>query len=146
RVRLTWQLGASRVAEVAIQRRTSASDWSPIGTALPDGAGRVTFEDRGVTAGGRYAYRLIASRGAADALSEDVWVSVPLASAIAIAGLHPNPAGGAVRVDFSLGGTGPARLDVFDLSGRRGAPGGARAARTGRPHAGCRRPNRVPAA
>ena len=38
---------------------------------------------------------------------------------LALGGAVPNPFGAATRVEFALPRAGPARLEVFDLAGRR---------------------------
>jgi hypothetical protein len=116
-VRLVWSVASA--APLVVQR-ASADAWTMIATCIPDGDGRVRFEDAGVTAGARVGYRLTTSGGAALAGSE-VWLDVPrvAAPALALTGFVPNPAAGVPVVEFALPGDGPATLEVFDPAGRR---------------------------
>lgn len=77
------------------------------------------YEDRAVTSGTRYAYRLSYSDGTGIGLSEETWVDVPLAARFALRGVTPNPSAGDAVVAFSLAGSGPGVLEVYDVSGRR---------------------------
>ena len=119
RVTLTWFApdGASVLATV--ERRTVRDDWRRIGAVTPDGAGQLTFEDRDVTAGTRYAYRLAYTTGGGEITTPEVWVDVPVRAFFALDGLRPNPAVDDLVVSFSLPSAEPARLEMFDLAGRR---------------------------
>lgn len=48
-----------------------------------------------------------------------VGVDSPVAAGLSLSPPSPNPFSGATRVDFSLTRSGPVRLDVFDVFGRR---------------------------
>jgi len=53
-------------------------------------------------------------------LSQELSVEVPAAVVFALAGARPNPAlARELSVAFSLTGSGTAKLELFDLSGRR---------------------------
>jgi hypothetical protein len=103
---------------VTIQRARGAGAWEPVATRYPDGAGIVSYEDTDVTSG-RYGYRLGLPSEGREIAAGEVWVTVPVASGFGLAGVSPNPASGPLTVSFSLGDTGPASLELFDLVGRR---------------------------
>jgi hypothetical protein len=118
RVRLEWQLQGPGAA--VVERRASDSGWEARGEIDADGSGRVGFEDRAVTAGARYGYRLVLTREGTTLYAGEVWVDVPQRVELALEGMRPNPsAGGDGLVRFSLTGSGPARLELLDVSGRR---------------------------
>src|SRR5262245_16589073 len=76
------------------------------------------FEDRNVSPGMRYGYRLGLGPAGYEELTDEVWVSVP-ALEFALASALPNPSAGALKVAFTLPGADAAKLEVFDLAGRR---------------------------
>ena len=116
-VLLRWDLGGNGSA--LVERLEGASPWRQVGEVLADGAGRGSFEDREVRAGGHYSYRLAWLVGGLEQWSAGVPVDVPGEGDLALEGSRPNPtAGGGLALHFSLADTGPARLEVFDLSGR----------------------------
>ena len=87
-----------------------------MGEATADGTDYVGFEDRSVTAGQRYGYRLETPDGAAFG---ETWVDVPGATSFALLGVRPQPAGpGDLKIAFSLAEAGPVRLELFDAGGR----------------------------
>ena len=113
-VTLEWSI--SSLAELAVERRTTTSDWAALGIAVDDGAGHARFNDTSVVAGRRYGYRL---RAADRVLGQETWVDIPAGYALALAGARPNPASGRFRIGFSLPDDQPAVLVVTDVTGRR---------------------------
>jgi hypothetical protein len=119
RVELVWFAPARDVASATVYRRSEGDDWSDRGRISADGTGRLTFEDADVIAGTRYGYRLgVVASGAEEFLGES-WVEVPAAAEMALAGFRSNPAGDDLSVEFSLPDGAPARLELFDVGGRR---------------------------
>src|SRR5207249_3733346 len=82
-------------------------------------AQRLTYEDRAVIPGGRFAYRLSYMDGGRPAHSAETWIDVPTGATLSLQGLRPNPAQGALSVAFSLPSAAPATLELLDLGGRR---------------------------
>ena len=117
-VRLTWYATSGAVA-ATVYRRTAASAWVTLGTIASDGTGQLVYEDRTVTPGARYGYRLGVVEDGAEAFVGEAWVDVPLAAQLALAGARPNPALRELTVVFSLPDGSPARLEAYDLAGRR---------------------------
>jgi len=76
------------------------------------------YEDRGVTPGVRYAYRLGYSDGGAEQFTSEVWVDVPVPR-LALDGIRPNPAVRVMNVSLSLPNDSPATLAVLDVAGRK---------------------------
>ena len=116
-VRLRWWAGSGSPPAVSLERRRADEDWARLAGLAADGVGSYAYEDLDVVAGGRYGYRLV-SDGAAWPQSE-AWVTVPALAKLALAGARPNPSSGAPAVVFTLATDDPARLELFDLTGRR---------------------------
>jgi hypothetical protein len=131
-VRITWQTSGAATLRATAYRRPERSDWTALGDLLPDAAGRITLEDRDVTAGARYVYRLGVHEPEGEVFTSEVAVRVPLAAEFAIHDVHPNPTEGEVWVSYALPAAGEAALDLVDVAGRRVAtmtlqgPGGSR--------------------
>jgi hypothetical protein len=118
-VRLAWLVAdpASFVGE--LERRTENTEWEHLADLDPDGAGLLEYEDRAVSAAERYGYRLAYRDGAELVYSPEIWVDVPSNAVFALDGPRPNPARDELQVAFSLPNAEPARLELYDLSGRR---------------------------
>jgi len=98
------------------ERAHESAENEPLTRLLPDGSGRVTYEDRDVVAGSNYGYRLRLEDGAT---AGETAVAVPVTASLRLTGFVPNPARGAAQIAFALPGRGPATLSVFDVAGRR---------------------------
>jgi hypothetical protein len=72
-----------------------------------------------VIAGTRYGYRLGVMDAGHEEFLGEAWVDVPATSGLALAGFRSNPAWGDLSVSFSLPDASPARLELFDVGGRR---------------------------
>ncbi len=117
-VKLTW-FAPTAGFSASVERRTADTPWSVVGTVSADGSGLATFADRAVEAGTRYDYRLTYTEGTTPRTTADTWVAVPVAARFALAGARPNPARGALMVSLSLPSGSPARLELYDVNGRR---------------------------
>jgi hypothetical protein len=115
RVRVTWMVSGASGAPIEVERASRDEAWRPIARVWPDALGRVSVEDRDVTAGGRYRYRLAFG----DALRVgEVMVEVPLGAELSLRASGPNPSAGHPRIAFSLPDQGAARLQIVDVAGR----------------------------
>jgi len=118
RVHLSWQVGVT--AAVRVERRESESSWHSLGAVTVDDAGRTSFDDRAVDAGGRYGYRLAIERNGTTEGAGESWVDIPTAQVFELEGARPNPSKGSdFTVSFTLATTEPARLEIVDTAGRR---------------------------
>jgi hypothetical protein len=87
----------------------------------------VSYEDRTVAAGGRYAYQLVVPSRRGEVVGGEVWVDVPSVVGVTPAPqvaftlnpVQPNPLVDRFVVSFALASAEAARLDLLDLSGRR---------------------------
>lgn len=120
RVRLRWGGGEVAGLRALVERvEGSGGEWTELGVPWVEGGDQLVYEDRAVRAGARYGYRLTVWEGSEASPQEPVWVTVPERAEVGLAGAWPNPAAGALTVAFSLAGEGEARLEVYDLRGRR---------------------------
>ena len=119
RIRLTWFSGGNTDLRATVYRRTFSSDWVPLGQILADGAGYLRFEDPEVLTGTRYGYRLGIDDGGEEVFVGETWATAERPGFV-LEGARPNPAvGGRLSVQFVLPVSSPARLELFDVSGRR---------------------------
>jgi hypothetical protein len=119
RVRVTWYTAEAGALVATVYRRTGADEWDDLGRISPDGSGEIVFEDRSVQPGTRYHYRLGVFEGTRESFLGEVTVDVPVAPALAIEAVRPNPADRELWVTFSLPQSASATLELLDVSGRR---------------------------
>lgn len=119
RVTLRWQGPGAGSLDAHVYRRNEAGDWQRLGAAERESDDRLRYEDATVTADTRYVYRLGYVEGGGESFTAESWVDVPAAFRLALDGFRPNPAIGAPVVAFSLARSGPGRIELFDLAGRR---------------------------
>ena len=118
-IRLTWVAEAQPQISATLYRRAPGSDWTRVADLRGSSDGLLTYEDRAVSAGQSYGYRLgIVDAGAELMLGE--LSATAAAPRVAILGARPNPSiGGACTVDYALESDQPARLELLDITGRR---------------------------
>jgi len=119
RVRLVWYAFQEPPLVAKVQRRTANDEWREIGVVVGDGTGRMSFEDRSVTPGARYGYRLAVTENGTERFHAETWVEVPVRLVFAIRPVRPNPVVGDLVVDFTLAEAGPVRLELLDVAGRQ---------------------------
>jgi hypothetical protein len=119
RVDLTWYAPARDISSATAYRRTVRDDWAAMGQIWADGTGRLVFQDAQVIAGTRYGYRLGVMEAGQEVFLGETWVDVPVSLGLALAGPRSNPAREHFSVAFSLPDASPARLELFDVGGRR---------------------------
>jgi hypothetical protein len=111
---LTWPIASGPPFEAHVLRRQDGTPWGDRG-ATRFASGGLVFEDDSVRAGQRYGYRLALPDSTT---AGEVWITVPV-PAFALRAVGPNPAADQVQVRFALPDAAPARLEVFDIAGRR---------------------------
>lgn len=119
RVVLAWYGPGAGALAARVERRIESGEWSSLGPAQPDGADRLRYADRTVSAGGRYGYRLAYVEDGSARFTAETWVEVPRALELALEGFRPNPVVGPATVAFTLPDGNAARLEVSDITGRR---------------------------
>ena len=113
-VRLRWHVSGE--TRVGVERSEGgANEWRALTQCDVDGAGYVEYVDRDVTPGASYEYRLAFAGGTRGG---ETSVTVP-ALELALEGARPNPGVGALFVAFTLPDASAARLELYDLAGRR---------------------------
>jgi hypothetical protein len=121
-VRLRWVVPDTRGAAVSVLRRTAATEWVDLGPGSVESGTQVTYEDRTVAPGERYAYKLLVRTAGDEGYSSEVWVTVPAGAgaplALRLDPVYPNPFGARTYLNFALPGGGPAKLTIFNVSGR----------------------------
>ncbi|MBI1796523.1 MAG: hypothetical protein HYR74_05670 [Candidatus Eisenbacteria bacterium] len=121
RVRLVWSVfGAPQPGATVYRQSAGSAEWRVLGTPAVS-HDQLTYEDRAIAPGARYGYRLGVDEGGTETYSATTWVTVPAAGAAELA-LGPAAAGADGRditVTFTLPDDHAARLDLFDLGGRR---------------------------
>lgn len=119
RVSLAWYGTGSAALTATVYRRTQDLPWNAIGNAVASGSDLLRYDDRTVSAGARYAYRIGVHDLEGVTYSEEVWVDVPLAPRLAIQGVRPNPTSRDMWVTYSLADDQVASLELLDVAGRR---------------------------
>ncbi len=115
---LTWRAPIGSEFAAAVERRTASTDWTYVATLHPDASGTLRFEDETAQPASQYAYRLAWTTAGTAYTSSETWVTVPPLR-LALVGAAPNPSPRGLAIAFSLPDAAPARLEVFDLFGRR---------------------------
>jgi hypothetical protein len=119
RVTLRWYSADGPALSATVERRTDASDWAVLEEISADGTGNFEYQDATVVPGTRYGYRLVWRDGDLNRTGGEAWITVPRDAALALEAPSPNPSSGAVALVVTLPEARLARLEVFDLSGRR---------------------------
>jgi len=117
-VRLVWHAPTDASHGFRIDRRDRDSDWSHVADSEADGMGRITYEDRDVTPGASYGYRIARLGDVPETFVGEVWVDVPATLALSLETPRPHPVVGDLDVSFVLPSAMPATLELFDLAGR----------------------------
>jgi hypothetical protein len=117
-VSLTWQ--AARQLRTTVERREANGPWQTLGDVATDGQDRLVYDDRSVTPGTSYGYRLSYVDGTTTEHTAETAVLVPRTYALALSGFRPNPASSAdLAISFELPSTASGRLELLDVTGRR---------------------------
>jgi len=116
-ITVAWH--TTEAVSVGIERRIDEGAWIQVATRTSDGTGRITWDDRDVTAGHRYSYRLRYRDGVSERIAGETSLDLPTIARVQLAGFTPNPARGRPGVTFSLATDHPAKLTIHDIAGRR---------------------------
>jgi len=119
-VRLVWYTPIGGSFFATLYRRAAGGDWAPLGQVSANANGQVVYDDRAVTAGTRYDYRLGVLEPGVETFYGATSVTIPATVVeLALAGPRPNPGGRDLTVEFALPDGAPARLELLDIAGRR---------------------------
>ena len=117
-VHLEWGSSLRPGALAELSRRDDAHDWSMLATLEANGSGRFVYEDRAVSAGERYRYRLGINIEGRLQYAPEVEITVPRTLEFALGPVRPNPTRGDLAIEFSLPDAAAARIEIIDLQGR----------------------------
>lgn len=118
RIELAWS-GAQAGESVRLERVIGGSEWKDIAELTADGTGRLAYVDSAIEPGQSLRYRLRRADGSTEAESTPVMVPAPNALALSLVG--GQPARGALAFDVRGVRGREARLELFDVAGRRQA-------------------------
>ncbi len=118
-VELSWRSTTAVGKPATLERREAPGDWLPLAALAFDVRGLANFSDESVQPGHDYAYRVRVADGDSSYVSAATLVAPPEALRFAMLGARPNPAVQRFQLAFSLPDAAPARLELFDLRGRR---------------------------
>jgi hypothetical protein len=123
---VSWNVQDATAAYTGVYRKDATNDWTSVAALVTDAGGNVAFTDPGVVPGQQYGYQLVVSGERGTTAGGEVWVTIPTttgidpgASAFALRRIAPNPVIDRLSVTFSLSSTGPATVELLDISGRR---------------------------
>jgi hypothetical protein len=121
-VRLAWWIPAGAGSLARVERRTESEGWTDLGSASADASACVVFLDRTPPAGTRVAYRAGSDCPEGMQWSDETWIETAPAPASVLAfaaGRRTLVARGPLDLSFTLPRSGRARIEVFDVHGRR---------------------------
>jgi len=118
RVSLDWFASASDL-RVTLERRLDSEPWRALANLVTDGTGHLRYQDLDVESGARYDYRLAWASSSGVTYWGETSVVVPTSFRFHLVGARPHPAHGSVQIVFGLDVRAPARIELFDLAGRR---------------------------
>jgi len=118
RVRLVWHVAGAEHPMAALYRSRAEEGWVFLRELEVDGSGLIVCEDREVTGDERYGYRLGLREGGEERIVGEAWIRTPAAS-FALHSLWPQPAVRDLVVTYSLPDREDARIELFDVNGRR---------------------------
>jgi hypothetical protein len=102
-----------------VHRRQEGGDWRAIATRMPDGQGRIEFEDVEVQPGATYEYGLGERVGAATLGWARVTVPQPAPPSLALNRVAWLSSARALSIALSLPSAEPAAIELYDVNGRR---------------------------
>lgn len=117
--RVLWQTAEAAGVSFTIQRETTGNGWVTLGSASPDGSGRIAYRDCEVLPGGTYSYRLEWRSEGASGRTIPITLMIELEPRFHLAMPAPNPVRHETNLEFTLTRPSRVRLDVLDLAGRR---------------------------
>jgi hypothetical protein len=120
RAKITWRTTESDARLFCFRRRLGEAAWQALGTVHAGNDGLMVAEDRTVPAGSQAQYGLSIPLGGEQELQfAVVSVAIPLPKPLALRFARSEEGGRVVRVALTLETDEGARLDLFDVAGRR---------------------------
>ncbi|MBI5709372.1 MAG: hypothetical protein HZC42_03585 [Candidatus Eisenbacteria bacterium] len=117
---LQWRAAGATDFTAILERAAAPGAWRGVASLRPDAAGRLVWREPPAAPGARLGYRLRVTGGGRTGYYGTTWLDAPAAAPrLALEGLRPNPGTDDLAVAFTLADGSPARLELFDLEGRR---------------------------
>jgi len=118
RVRLVWHVAGADLPIATVFRSRTDEGWRALREVEADGSGLIVFEDRDVSPGERYGYRITVREAGAERIAGETWLATP-GAVFALHGVWPTPSDRDLVVSFSLPDRRGGRIELFDVRGRR---------------------------
>lgn len=113
--RLAWRISTTG-GSLSLERREGPDgEWLVLESRVPDGLGKVSFEDHDVIAGHHYDYRLVSSEGS---VLDQVALTISSLQGFRILSLGPNPVNRTIVLQTAGQIDGPIKFRVMDIAGR----------------------------
>jgi len=119
RVQLAWRTAPKDQRTFRLLRRSGPKAWKEVATRSPQADGLLAIEDRDVLPGDNVHYRLAIVAGDETLLLSEITVEIPLPKPLALRFARSEDGGRTVRVALTLATDDGAKLELFDVSGRR---------------------------
>jgi hypothetical protein len=117
-VRLAWQALDGRPLVAVVERTAADGAWIVVGSVTADAAGNLEFLDSSAVRGRRYGYRLRVQDAGDPVAGSEAWIEIPARARLTLA-TEPVSTGGTLALTVTVPESGAARLEIFDVSGRR---------------------------
>ncbi|MBI5169880.1 MAG: T9SS type A sorting domain-containing protein [Candidatus Eisenbacteria bacterium] len=119
RVTLDWAGADASLSSASLERREPEGLWRRLADLTADREGRLHYEDRDVSPGATYEYRVRYASDGQSRTTAVATITVPAATPFALKGATPNPSSRRkLAIAYSLAERAPARLELFDAQGR----------------------------
>jgi hypothetical protein len=120
RARLTWRTAKGDRRSFVLERRVGEEEeWQTAATVHAGADGLMVAEDRGVSPGAVAHYRLVLPMGEAQVYLAEITVEIPLPKPLALRFARSEDRGRTVRVALTLATNEAAKLELFDVLGRK---------------------------
>lgn len=130
RVRITWRTSTQETRTFSVVRQSGgAGEWKTMAGVRPDAEGSLMFKDEEVSPGDHFVYRLTFRVQGSDIVLSQVAADIPQPKPLALHFARWDKSSRTVRLSVTLGTKEPARIELFDVMGRReisqdlGSPG-----------------------
>lgn len=118
-IALRWRSAGAFGRSAAVERREDDGEWESRGPLVFPVTGIASFTDSEIEPGHDYSYRVTIAGDTTVWSSNATFVPDASVAPFAMHGARPNPTSGDLRLWFRLPDSSPARIEVFDVRGRR---------------------------